>query len=53
MPTIDALLVKLCAAAIDGDKEAAEFLRKFAPWAAEQAFNEVEGHWVTYPPELP
>jgi hypothetical protein len=53
MPSIDALLVQLCAAAIDGDKEAAEFLRKFAPWAAEQTFSEVEGQRATYPPEGP
>ena len=53
MPTIDARLVELCVAAINGDKEAAAFLRQFAPWAAEQAFNEVEGHGATYPPGLP
>jgi hypothetical protein len=33
MDEIDALLDDSCAAAIDGDVEAAAFLQMFAPWA--------------------
>jgi hypothetical protein len=37
MDEIDKLLNALCAAAIDGDREAALFLQMFAPWALENA----------------
>ncbi|WP_157475263.1 hypothetical protein [Lysobacter sp. Root494] len=53
MATIDSLLVELCAAALEGDKEAAAFLRMFAPWAAEQTVSAAEGHLATYPRERP
>ncbi|WP_157475104.1 hypothetical protein [Lysobacter sp. Root494] len=39
MNEMDALLDDLCAVAIDGDAEAAVFLRMFAPWVTEMRVN--------------
>lgn len=43
MNELDALLDDLCAAAIEGDAEAAIFLRMFAPWVAEMRRNPLRG----------